>query len=66
MVDQQWLDPDLDARNGIMMTKAKDMLRLDSMVMMAQLNVRELLEVRYSPILSRNSLDMHEGLSRLA
>ena len=46
MCDQQWLDPDLDARNGIMMAKEKDMLRLDSMIMMAQLNVRELLEVR--------------------
>ena len=62
MVDQQWLDPDLDARNGIMMAKAKDMLRLDSMVMMAQLNVRELLEVPPFPHPAREALDRHESL----
>jgi hypothetical protein len=43
--DQAWLDPDLDARNGILMANEKDMLRLDSMIMMCQLNVREILEV---------------------
>ena len=45
MCDQAWLDPDLDARNGILMANEKDMLRLDSMIMMCQLNVREILEV---------------------
>lgn len=45
LCDQVWLDPDLDARNGILMTNEEDMLRLDSKLMMAQLNVRVLLEV---------------------
>lgn len=44
--DQVWLDPDLDARNGILLTNEEDMLRLDSKIMMVQLNVRALLEVR--------------------
>ncbi len=43
--DQVWLDPDLDARNGILMTNEEDMLRLDSKIMMVQLNIRALLEV---------------------
>lgn len=41
-----WLDPDLDARNGILMAEESDMLRLDSMIMMVQLGIRQLLEVR--------------------
>ena len=44
--DQVWLDPDLDARNGILLTTEEDMLRLDSKIMMVQLNVRALLEVQ--------------------
>lgn len=56
MCDQQWLDPDLDARNGIMMAKQKDMLRLDSMIMMVQLNVRDLLEVSQKWIFLYNNL----------
>ena len=45
LADQAWLDPDLDASNGVLMHKEKDMLRLDAMIMMCQLSVRQLLEV---------------------
>ena len=44
MCDQMWLDPDLDARNGIMMAEESDMLRLDSMIMMVQLSIRNMME----------------------
>lgn len=46
LCDQMWLDPDLDARNGILMQDESDMLRLDSMIMSVQLSIRQLLEVR--------------------
>ena len=44
LCDSQWCDPDLDSSNGIQMG-LRDMLRIDSMLMMVQLNVRMLLEV---------------------
>ena len=40
-----WLDPDMDPRNGIMMQTESDMLRLDSIIMLVQLSIRQLLEV---------------------
>ena len=45
LCDSQWCDPDLDSSNGIQMG-LRDMLRIDSMLMMVQLNIRVLLEVR--------------------
>ena len=44
LCDSQWSDPDLDSSNGIQMG-LRDMLRIDSMLMMVQLNIRVLLEV---------------------
>ena len=44
LCDSQWCDPDLDSNNGIQMG-LRDMLRIDSMLMMVQLNIRVLLEV---------------------
>ena len=44
LCDSQWCDPDLDSSNGVQMG-LRDMLRIDSMLMMVQLNVRLLLEV---------------------
>ena len=44
LCDSQWCDPDLDSSNGIQMG-LRDMLRIDSMLMMVQLNIRVLLEV---------------------
>lgn len=46
LCDSRWVDPDLDSTNGIQMRLAADMLRFDSMLLMVQLNVRKLLEVR--------------------
>ena len=50
LCDSQWCDPDLDSSNGIQMG-LRDMLRIDSMLMMVQLNVRLLLEVTASPFI---------------
>lgn len=44
LCDSQWCDPDMDSSNGIQMG-LRDMLRIDSMLMMVQLNIRVLLEV---------------------
>lgn len=49
LCDGRWVDPDLDSSNGIQMREAKDMLRFDSMLMLVQLNIRKLLEVRPIP-----------------
>ena len=46
LCDQSWLDPDLDLSNGLQLRSQSDMLRLDSLVMAVQLNIRKLLEVR--------------------
>ena len=48
LCDSQWCDPDLDSSNGIQMG-LRDMLRIDSMLMMVQLNIRVLLEVCIPP-----------------
>lgn len=49
LCDSQWCDPDLDSSNGIQMNSLRDMLRIDSMLMMVQLNIRVLLEVSTAP-----------------
>lgn len=36
LCDEQWVDPDMNAANGIDSLAQRDMLRLDSMVMMVQ------------------------------
>jgi len=51
LCDSQWADPDLDSSNGIQMNSLRDMLRIDSMLMMVQLNIRVLLEVSTAPYL---------------
>eukprot|EP01025_Chloroclados_australasicus_P037823 TRINITY_DN38681_c0_g2_i3.p1 TRINITY_DN38681_c0_g2~~TRINITY_DN38681_c0_g2_i3.p1 ORF type:complete len:744 (+),score=121.86 TRINITY_DN38681_c0_g2_i3:179-2410(+) len=49
LCDDQWLDPDMDASNGISLYEENEILRLDSMVMMAQLNVRQVVEEKELP-----------------
>jgi hypothetical protein len=49
LCDSQWCDPDLDSSNGIQMNSLRDMLRIDSMLMMVQLNIRVLLDVSTAP-----------------
>ncbi|DBA72591.1 TPA: hypothetical protein ACH3X2_010343 [Trebouxia sp. C0005] len=49
LCDSQWCDPDLDSNNGIQMNSLRDMLRIDSMLMMVQLNIRVLLEAADAP-----------------
>ena len=41
LCDALWLDPDADDLNGIEVNEKRDFLRLDAMIMMAQLNVRK-------------------------
>ncbi len=45
LCDEGWVDPDLDTSNGIQIESEGDLLRLDSMLLMVQLNVRSILEV---------------------
>ena len=45
LCDQSWQDPDLDLSNGLDLLSEADTLRLDSLVMTVQLNIRKLLEV---------------------
>ena len=45
LCDSQWADPDRDSTNGIDVRVQLDFLRLDSMIMMVQLNIREILSV---------------------
>ena len=46
LCDSLWADPDRDSANGIDVRVQLDFLRLDSMIMMVQLNIREILSVR--------------------
>lgn len=45
LVDQSWVDPDMDATNGLQLKNQSDMLRLDSLSMAVQLNIRKQLQV---------------------
>ncbi|KAK9843129.1 hypothetical protein WJX74_007389 [Apatococcus lobatus] len=49
LCDEGWVDPDLDTSNGIQIEEEGDLLRLDSMLLLVQLNVRSLLEERGFP-----------------
>ena len=46
LCDLAWLDPDMKVSNGISATEQRDMLRLDAMIMMVQMNIRKLINVR--------------------
>ena len=50
LCDALWLDPDADDLNGIEVNEKRDFLRLDAMIMMAQLNVRKVHTHRPFPI----------------
>ena len=52
LCDGSWADPDQDARNGIDVRAALDFLRLDSMIMMVQVNIRQILQVRRAWVIS--------------
>ncbi len=47
LCDALWADPDKDSSNGIDVRVQLDFLRLDSMIMMVQLNIREIISVRH-------------------
>ncbi|KAK9866656.1 hypothetical protein WJX84_009216 [Apatococcus fuscideae] len=49
LCDEGWIDPDLDTSNGIQIEEEGDLLRLDSMLLMVQLNVRSILEAKGFP-----------------
>jgi hypothetical protein len=46
LCDQSWVDPDLDDSNGIQVRERRDMLRLESQILLVQLHIRKSLMVR--------------------
>jgi hypothetical protein len=46
LCDKSWMDPDVDSSNGIDARDTGDMLRIDSLVMMVQINARTILTKR--------------------
>lgn len=46
LCDQSWVDPDLDDSNGIQVREQRDMLRLESQILLVQLHIRKSLMVR--------------------
>ncbi|CAL8468748.1 g8288 [Coccomyxa elongata] len=51
LCDQSWVDPDLDDRNGIQVREQRDMLRLESQILLVQLHIRKsLMEAGYPDI----------------
>lgn len=53
LCDELWVDPDKDDANGIDSLDEPSVLRLDSLVMVAQLNIRKLLEDSRLPPISK-------------
>ena len=51
LCDQSWIDPDLDDTNGIQVREQRDMLRLESQILLVQLHIRKSLTVS-SPSIS--------------
>ena len=45
LCDQSWIDPDLDDTNGIQVREQRDMLRLESQILLVQLHIRKSLTV---------------------
>jgi hypothetical protein len=45
LCDQSWVDPDLDDTNGIQVREQRDMLRLESQILLVQLHIRKNLAV---------------------
>eukprot|EP01024_Parvocaulis_polyphysoides_P074321 TRINITY_DN9592_c0_g1_i2.p1 TRINITY_DN9592_c0_g1~~TRINITY_DN9592_c0_g1_i2.p1 ORF type:complete len:471 (-),score=55.96 TRINITY_DN9592_c0_g1_i2:120-1532(-) len=65
LCDELWQDPDNDITNGIQFGERRDMLRLDSMIMMVQLNIRKQLEEAQHPDINVICWKMaHEGVTR--
>ncbi|BDA43260.1 probable ion channel POLLUX at N-terminal half [Coccomyxa sp. Obi] len=51
LCDQSWVDPDLDDSNGIQVREQRDMLRLESQILLVQLHIRKsLMEAGYPDI----------------
>ncbi len=48
LCDQSWIDPDLDDTNGIQVREQRDMLRLESQILLVQLHIRKSLTVSSS------------------
>eukprot|EP01023_Acetabularia_acetabulum_P028113 TRINITY_DN26570_c0_g2_i1.p1 TRINITY_DN26570_c0_g2~~TRINITY_DN26570_c0_g2_i1.p1 ORF type:complete len:583 (+),score=65.43 TRINITY_DN26570_c0_g2_i1:68-1816(+) len=65
LCDESWQDPDNDITNGIQFGERRDMLRLDSMIMMVQLNIRKQLEESQHPDINVICWKLaHEGVTR--
>ncbi|KAK9803748.1 hypothetical protein WJX73_000566 [Symbiochloris irregularis] len=65
LCDHMWLDPDLKGGNGVEMGEENDMLRLDSMMLVVQLNLRQLMEEAGFPNLNLISEKISfEGVTR--
>lgn len=50
LCDAAWADPDENSSNGIDVKAQLDFLRLDSMIMMVQINIRQILQVQIPKI----------------
>jgi hypothetical protein len=62
LCDQSWVDPDLDDTNGIQVREQRDMLRLESQILLVQLHIRKSLMVTFIvPFLSLAPCDTHVG-----
>jgi hypothetical protein len=48
--DNSWIDPDMDDSNGIEVREARDMLRLESQILLCQLHIRRCVEVKFSVV----------------
>ncbi len=66
LCDLAWLDPDMKVSNGISATEQRDMLRLDAMIMMVQMNIRKLINVRHLPAQGDAVLAVHAACKQLA
>ena len=46
LCDRLWVDPDADSSNGVDFMEERDMLRLDSMLLLVQLHIRYALQAQ--------------------
>jgi hypothetical protein len=46
LCDRLWVDPDAESSNGVDFMEEKDMLRLDSMLLLVQLHIRHALQAK--------------------
>ena len=63
LCDQSWIDPDLDDTNGIQVREQRDMLRLESQILLVQLHIRKSLTVS-DPCVSPPQAASYDSMGR--